>query len=264
MLTLSPNNIKLYINQIEFDKNNDNDGLLASAIDELKELTSLSDFNKLYNTERTIKGAIDGYILFFNEMLNAGEFKINKGEGRMWRKSQNDKVNINELNNSEISERSDITEDNDDKKNILDLNPSLTDGSIINIPKKKAKPIIDDVLKTLNNSIFNEKKEHLSSPTIRTSDVNKIISTKKTYVFNDLNEDEQKLAMSINLPDDKIYIFKALRTEFGELITEKKLRAYGVNQFSRDLIMANPTKHRDTTIKAVIKSVLVYDGAAKH
>jgi hypothetical protein len=113
-------------------------------------------------------------------------------------------------------------------------------------PLKYASEIKDNPIKFAEDLPEpEEKKKDDLTQTIRTS-----------YT---LSEKDHKTIKELQLPESKIYIYKAIRSLFGKPIIHEKLAQYGINSFCRKLVNNYPEGYRMTEIKKVLDIVRAYD-----
>jgi ribosomal protein L23 len=120
---------------------------------------------------------------------------------------------------------------------------------------------------TQNTDITNilGKKKHIpelkNTATTKPTYINRIIAEKSRGEYR-LNEQDKNIIIDINLPENKVYIYKELKQLFGKNI-KTGLYRYGVNRFCRMLEDKYPDGYKKTEIKNVINRIFDFETIKK-
>jgi hypothetical protein len=153
-----------------------------------------------------------------------------------------------------------------EKKNTLTGQNLQTPKSTYNFKKKQelqswAATAFDQSKKNPLTGQKNDKNHPESSNHNQTlQQKQKAQTTRSTYALTNFDRSDIK---ELDLPKDKIYIYKELRKRFGRPVDVKILETYGINRFARMLENKYPGKFKRTTIKMLIATILEYDKLLK-
>ncbi len=234
MEKLNINNLSSLIWVIETPEK---DNTFTGAINDIKELVQINNFEILYNTENKIKESIDDAINFLNEMFELGIIQL----------PENYEHQLEQNIHSPVGRPTNIAHSKGVESTINDINPMLQDEKDKTVPRnnKITPPFIAENLKSYIPPA-NSLKKNIKKPA----------TTKPTYT---ISENDRQILKELELPQNKQYIYTEVRRRFGRPVDRKILAVYGVNRFARSLETNYPNGYKKTEIKSILNLILNYD-----
>jgi len=243
MEKLSINNLSKLIWVLEFPEG---DETFTGAIKDVQGLVEIEGFRHIYDTERTVKEAIDESINLFNEMIELGVIKFPEHiEERLEHPTP---TPVDQPNDTAVSKGINVSTSLNEQFFESIKDESLdTDNSIKRTDTKQVETIVPDKLRNYQPPLNNIAENPATS--------------RLTYKLDD---SDRKVIADLELPKKKQYILQEIRGKFGKPIDQELLRMYGKNRFARGLERIYPNAYKISEIKSVITRITDYEKAVKN